>query len=457
MGSSAPVFQRHLAEAGLGRDPGPVSQAYLELYRRLGESALLMQAARFGPRMARGWPHSAVTEAAEAAATELFDLVPIRARMQLDYHRARSEPIVLATTSPRSWVTPLAQRLGFDHIVATEWEQRDGVFTGNLASPFLWGRAKAAAIAELAAVQGFDLRRSSAYSDSYFDIPMLLGVGRPVAVNPDARLAAVAALHGWPIKHFDVPDGIIKIAGAELQELLAPLGRPALFPTVEFEISGIENIPRQGGAIIVANHRSYFDPIVLGLLVAMSGRRTRFLGKREVFDAPIIGTLAAAIGGIPVDRGTGSDAPLQAAADALRCGDLVAIMPQGTIPRGPAFFAPQLTGRWGAARLAALADVPVIPIGLWGTEKVWPRSARFPRMDLRHRPTVTVSVGAPLTLVHRSPNADTKRIMAAIMDQLPPEAKISRTPTEAELALTYPPGYAGDPSQEAHRRPGTDT
>ena len=106
----------------------------------------------------------------------------------------------------------------------------------------------------------------------------------------------------------------------------------------------------------------------------------RFLGKREVFDAPVVGQVARAIGGIRVDRTTGSDQPLVAAAAALAGGELVVILPQGTIPRGRAFFEPELKGRWGAARLAALAKVPVIPLGLWGTEKVWPRSERVPRL-----------------------------------------------------------------------------
>ena len=105
----------------------------------------------------------------------------------------------------------------------------------------------------------------------------------------------------------------------------------------------------------------------------------RFLGKKEVFDAPVVGQLARALGGIRVDRGTGSDEPLAEAAAALAGGELVAIMPQGTIPRGRAFFEPELKGRWGAARLAAMTKAPVIPIGLWGTEKVWPRSERMPR------------------------------------------------------------------------------
>ena len=92
------------------------------------------------------------------------------------------------------------------------------------------------------------------------------------------------------------------------------------------------------------------------------------------------------MGGIRVDRGTGSDEPLQAAADALAGGEVVAVMPQGTIPRGPAFFDPELKGRWGAARLAAMSEAPVIPIGLWGTEQVWPRVEPAAQRPQRRRP-----------------------------------------------------------------------
>src|SRR5215207_7885082 len=121
-------------------------------------------------------------------------------------------------------------------------------------------------------------------------------------------------------------------------------------------IPGIDHIPSAGPAILVANHRSYFDSVAMSMAIARSGRTVRFLGKKEVFDAPIVGQVAAAMGGIRVDRGTGSDEPLQAAADALAGGEVVAVMPQGTIPRGPAFFDPELKGRWGAARLAAMSD-----------------------------------------------------------------------------------------------------
>jgi putative phosphoserine phosphatase/1-acylglycerol-3-phosphate O-acyltransferase len=136
---------------------------------------------------------------------------------------------------------------------------------------------------------------------------------------------------------------------------------------------------------------------------------------------------------------------------------MVALMPQGTIPRGPAFFDPVLKGRWGAARLAQLSGAPVVPIGLWGTEKVWPRSARLPNvLNLTDPPVVRIRVGPAVELKYRSLDADTKRIMKAIRDQLPAEARLRRKPTEEELLLTYPPGYRGDPDGERERRPGTD-
>ena len=195
----------------------------------------------------------------------------------------------------------------------------------------------------------------------------------------------------------------------------------------------------------------------MSVVFARSGRTVRFLGKKEVFDVPVFGQLATAMGGIRVDRGTGSDEPLEAAADALAGGEVVAIMPQGTIPRGRAFFEPELKDRWGAARLAALTKSPVIPIGLWGTEKVWPRSSRLPNvLNVTNPPEVRIRVGPPVELKYRSLDADTKRIMKAITKLLPAEARKQVKPTAEQLAATYPPGYKGDPEKESMRRPGTD-
>jgi putative phosphoserine phosphatase/1-acylglycerol-3-phosphate O-acyltransferase len=221
--------------------------------------------------------------------------------------------------------------------------------------------------------------------------------------------------------------------------------RPSLAPYADIEIVGEQRIPATGAAIVVANHRSYFDPTLLGMVIAKRGRTVRFLGKKEVFDVPLVGSLVRAMGGIRVDRGTGSDEPLDAAAAALEGGELVALMPQGTIPRGQAFFDPKLKGRWGAARLAHLTGAPVIPIGIWGTEKVWPRNARVPRLlNVFEPPKVTATVGKRVKLEGVSVEADTKRIMKAIAKQLPPEARHPHAPTDEELLATYPPGWRGD-------------
>jgi putative phosphoserine phosphatase/1-acylglycerol-3-phosphate O-acyltransferase len=132
-------------------------------------------------------------------------------------------------------------------------------------------------------------------------------------------------------------------------------------------------------------------------------------------------------------------------------------MPQGTIPRGRAFFDPVLQGRWGAARLAAMTDAPVIPLGLWGTEKVWPRSSRLPNItNVTSPPTVRVRLGPPVPLSGTDPQGDTEAIMAAITALLPEEARRAHEPTERELALTLPHGYHGDVDHEAKRRPGQD-
>jgi len=464
-GPSGPVYQRHLADAGVSNAPdlpvlaaaAPLLGVMYKAYEVFGENPVTMQAARLAVQGSKGWPVPEVAKAAEAAAEELIESVLPYGRLLIEEHREAGRLPVLATTSPRCFVQPLADRLGMEHVFATDWATDGGVYTGRLDGPFLWGRNKIDAIKAWASQHNIDLGASYAYTDSVYDVPMLRTVGHPVAVNPDLQLEAVARLNRWPVGHFDVPPGVIKVGGFELQDWFRPLNRPEMAANARFDIKGTENIPGEGPAIVVFNHRSYFDSSAINFTLAKTNRPARFLGKKEVFDAPIVGPLSKMMGGIRVDRGTGSDQPLQAAIRALNAGEMISMAPQGTIPRGPAFFETELKGRWGAARLAHATKAPVIPIGVWGTEKVWPRSQRLPKMFGNEPPLITVRVGLPVDLRYRSVDADTKRIMTAIVDLLPPEAHVAHTPTEEELALTYPAGYGGDPTQEAERRPGTDT
>jgi putative phosphoserine phosphatase/1-acylglycerol-3-phosphate O-acyltransferase len=462
-GGSGPIIGEALRRVGLlpERQFG-IESLLFKVFDVIGETWPSMLLTRQGARMSRGWNIELVHKAAAMAAEPLADAVLPYAHKMFDEHRAAGRPLVMATTTPVDLIRPLAEALGFDDVIATTYGRRDGHFDGTIAGEFVWGKGKARSVAEWAFDHDVDLDQSYAYSDSYYDTPLLSIVGHPRAVNPDPRMVAVATLRRWPIVHLDVPAGVPKLVGIEPQRVLFLLAQAQFLPWVRFDLEGVERIPRVGPAIIVANHRSYLDPLAIGYLLAKRGRPVRFLGKKEVFDAPIVGDLAAALGGIRVDRGTGSDEPLRAAEDALAAGEMVAIMPQGTIPRGPAFFDPELSARWGAMRLAHATGAPVIPVGLWGTEQVWPRSAKVPDVtNVLHPPHVQVRVGEQVALEHDSVEEDTRRMMSAIVDLLPDEARVHRSPSREELARTYPDGIIPDDvddaaTHESARRPGTD-
>ncbi len=475
-GASGEVFSKAMRTAGVVTRSVPGEQWMYRLFNAVGETLPSMALARQAPVLARGKSRETVQAVARQAADTLIGMVQPLAGPLFAEHREAGRPVVLATTTPIDLVEPLAELLGLDDVIATRYGvNADGTYDGTIAGPFVWSTGKLAAVREWASRHGIDLKASYAYSDSVYDTPLLAAVGHPYAVNPDVRLMVVAAARRWPTldlsqraaeahgaageeaERSGAPVPKIPVVDVDLQRLALNVTHPFFFPYAKFDIAGTEHIPATGAAIVVANHRSYFDVAAMALTIARTDRTVRFLGKKEVFDAPVIGQIAAAMGGIRVDRGTGSDEPLKAAADALAAGDLVAIMPQGTIPRGAAFYDPELRGRWGAARLAAMSGAPVVPVGLWGTEQVWPRNSRLPNLlNLIEPPLVTVRVGAPVSLHHDDPDEDTKRIMAAIMELLPPESRDRREPTAAEIARAMPPGASGAGTPETARRPGTD-
>ncbi len=442
-GSSTEDLTEALVEAGLAPTWRPPGLGLLRAaYDLFGENVVMMGLARLAAAGARGWPVEEVSTAAAAAAARLEARVAPYLPQLVEEHRREGVLTVLATTTPDVLVRPFAERLGFDDVIATRYAVADGRFTGGLDGPFVWATGKLGAVRAWAAEHGVDLAMSSAYSDSVFDVPLLSAVGSPHAVNPDLALRAVAVARRWPCLWLDVPPGVPMFAGFEPFDMVRALTHPALLPFVRFDIAGQKLLPLSGPAIIVANHRSYFDTVAMAMTVAPSGRPLRFLGKKEVFDAPVVGDLATALGGIRVERGSGSAAPLRAAERALRAGEMVALMPQGTIPRGRAFFDPALRGRPGAARLAAATGAPVVPLGLWGTELVWPRNSRLPLVwNVAKPPLVTVRVGHAVEGLGQDEDADTAQIMRAISDLLPAGARRRRRPTEEELRRTFPAGH----------------
>jgi putative phosphoserine phosphatase/1-acylglycerol-3-phosphate O-acyltransferase len=395
---------------------------------------------RAAARVAKGWRQDQVQAAGKRAVPDLIQMVAPFAPQYLAAFRAEGYRLVLSTTTPVDMIRPFAEAMGFDDVIATTYETKDGRYTGRLYEGFVWGTGKLKAVQAWADDEGIDLADCHACSDSVFDVPLLSSVGRPHAVNPDPSLMVIARARRWPVEHWDRPPGVPSFGGFEPYHLLRPFVRPASFPYARFDIAGLDHVPASGPVLLAANHRSYFDVAALALVAAGIGRPVRFLGKKEIFDAPVVGQIARAIGGIAVDRGSGSDSPLKAAEAALAAGEVVIVLPQGTIPRGDAFFDVELKGKTGTARLAAASGATVVPIGLWGTEQVWPRSARTPDFTLvRHPPTVTVRVGQPLPLSLTNAKADTVTLMTAISALLPAASRVRHEPTPEELARTKPP------------------
>ena len=138
----------------------------------------------------------------ETIMPKLLSKVRPEARTLLESHTQRGHATYIVSAAPVEIVEPLAQALGMTAGLGTRAVVDDGIYTGELAGPFCYGPGKVDAIREVAHWEGFDLSRCYAYSDSASDLPMLEAVGHPVAVNPDGRLGAAAAVRGWPVVIF---------------------------------------------------------------------------------------------------------------------------------------------------------------------------------------------------------------------------------------------------------------
>lgn len=152
-----------------------------------------------------------------------------------------------------------------------------------------------------------------------------------------------------------------------------------------------------GGIIVISNHTSYADGVLLALACRRLGRSLRLLAKSTLFTAPLIGRLARRLGFIPVHRG-GPDAAraLDAAAAAIAAGEAVGIYPEGRITRDPAMWPER--SKTGAVRLALRTGAPIVPVAMVGAHEVVGRRRNLRRL-LRNvilRPKVAVEVGEPI-------------------------------------------------------------
>ncbi|SFQ44434.1 1-acyl-sn-glycerol-3-phosphate acyltransferases [Amycolatopsis arida] len=216
-------------------------------------------------------------------------------------------------------------------------------------------------------------------------------------------------------------------------ELVYPpvvLAAKAMFRVLDLRlrVDGAEHIPATGGAVIACNHVSYLDFVFCGLGAQPAGRLVRFMAKQEIFANRIAGPLMRGMRHIPVDRGAGKTSYAEAVAR-LRAGEVVGVFPEATISRS--FTVKALKS--GAVRMAAEANVPVVPMAVWGTQRLWTKG-RPRRLTQRHLP-ISILAGAPLRpAAADDPDALTTELrarMSALLDKV--QAEYPESPaTDAE-------------------------
>jgi 1-acyl-sn-glycerol-3-phosphate acyltransferase len=190
----------------------------------------------------------------------------------------------------------------------------------------------------------------------------------------------------------------------------------AMFRALDLRITveGSANVPRTGGAVLACNHVSYLDFIFCGLGAHESRRLVRFMAKQSIFAHRIGGPLMRGMHHIPVDRDAGL-ASYKAALEALKAGEVVGVFPEATISQS--FTVKEIKS--GAVRMAAAAGVPLIPVALWGTQRLWTKG-RKRKLAQRHVP-ISIIVGEPMRPTRRdaqeAATVELRARMQALLDR----------------------------------------
>jgi 1-acyl-sn-glycerol-3-phosphate acyltransferase len=172
---------------------------------------------------------------------------------------------------------------------------------------------------------------------------------------------------------------------------------------------GIENIPREGPAILASNHQSFLDDLLLPLLIPK--RKTIFLAKADYFDKWYLRWFFKGANVIPVRREvkSASEAALRAGVDQLRKGELLGIFPEGTrSPDGRLY-----RGKTGVARMALEAQVPVVPVAIMGTFEAMPYDSKRPKLG-----RVEIRFGKPLTFERHYDTPTDRFVLRSVTDEV---------------------------------------
>lgn len=315
-------------------------------------------------------------------------------------HQSRGHTVVLSSSALTIQVGPVARFLGITNTLTNIFEtDENGILTGEVLEPILWGPGKAAAVQKFAAQHGIDLADSYFYADGNEDVALMHLVGNPRPTNPEGKMAAVARQRGWPILKFSSrgSGGILGqlrtlagigsmgpvAAGAVSMGLLTGSRRrgvnffTSVYPQLLLAINGVrlnvlgsENLTASRPAVFIFNHRNQVDPVITCALV-----RDNWIsvGKRELQNDPILGPLGKLMGTVFIDRddSTAAVRMLQEVETRAKEGLSVVISPEGTridtTEVGPF--------KKGPFRIAMAAGIPIVPVVIRNAEVVAARDS----------------------------------------------------------------------------------
>src|SRR6478752_464754 len=354
-----------------------------------------------GARMLRGSSLGDIDELAERLFEQkIVGRIYPEMRELVRAHMARGHTVVLSSSALTVQVEPVARFLGIKNVLSNKFEtDEDGLITGEVKTPIIWGPGKARAVQAFAAENGVDLSRSYFYADGDEDVALMYLVGNPRPTNPAGKMAAVAAKRGWPILRFSSRSGssptsqlrtaagiasMVPIAAGALgvgiltrnrrtgvNFFTSMFGRTLLDTVgINLQILGKENLTAQRPAVFIFNHRNQADPLIAGALVKDNFTS---VGKKELEKDPIVGTMGKIMDAAFIDRDDPQKAVegLKKVEELARKGLSILIAPEGTrldtTEVGPF--------KKGPFRIAMSAGIPIVPIVIRNAEVVAARDS----------------------------------------------------------------------------------
>ncbi len=349
----------------------------------------------------------------------LSDRVYPEARALVGAHRAMGHTIAVTTSATYFQVAPIARALGIDEVVCQQLETEDGVLTGRVQQPMLWGPGKAIAARRFSFDHDVDFAASFFYADGDEDVALMAEIGRPRPTNPGKRLAATASERGWPVLRFAsrgtprLPVVARNVTGMLVATPLATTAAAAvgvwqrsrrgasnvatsLLPdimlglsSVQVEATGQDHLDalQSQASVVVVRQRSRIDAFVVAKVLR---RDCHIVADRALAQDPVVGTIGRLFD-IEFARGVDeADAERQRAYAALLEAGTSVVFLVGMIDRPDA--PPGL--RSGPARLAATAGVPIVPMAVLDSDSLVTRRPPVVRPG-----TIHVEVGAAIGVV----------------------------------------------------------